>query len=246
VSSIKSNEINYPKGFKLIRGLCIILGVFGLVGIIYIISVKNPMIMEALQENNQGFWATSFDLLRSLGLLIGAIFIFKLKDYGRKLILISTVLSLTEMIYNTVTSDITFPALIVISIIIPIILDAFIIEYFFNPNIKRFLFEYGNKKTYIEKTFDVKIKKHWINLRYLWYVLFVSLIYSLMVKSFIHEKDTITSFLIGNLVFIIYSILIALIVKWSRYFIFKKKESFPKILFYTSLFECVLFTYYLF
>jgi len=245
VNSFDKRHKLFPKGFKTIRALCIILGIWKLINFFYVFSLQNTDFIDSITNNYFTLWIKIYMLISSLVILFSALLILKFKNYGRIIILICSFVELIRIIVRQVTLEKIDPLVTLLPILI-IITYAKIIEYFFNPNIKIFLFEYGNKKTYIEKTFDVKIKKHWINLRYLWYILFVSLIYSLMVKSFIHEKDTITSFLIGNLLFIIYSILIALIVKWSRYFIFKKKENFTKILFYSSLVICILFTYYLF
>lgn len=246
MSTVLSSKISYPNGFKLMRNLCIILGVFGLIGVIYIISIKNPMIMQALQENNQGFLATSFDLLRTMGFLFGAILIFKLKDYGRIIILVCAISSLLEMVYNTINSNVVFPIIILVSIIVTVVLDAIIIEFFYNPKIKRFILDYQySKQGKIDSTneIDEALMNKWNTLKYYWRVLIIALIYSIIMFPIL--DSTVPSFFIGIIVFLIWTLLLASIVRASRYFVLKNKESFAKILFYTSLFIFVSMIFFI-
>lgn len=243
---IVRNSINYPKGFKTIRNLCIILGVLGIIVVIYIITMRESNIIQILQENNQGFLATSFDFLRTMGFLFGAILIFKLKDYARIIILICATSSLLEMVYNTITSDVVFPVIILVSIIVSIILDAIIIDFFCNPKIKRFILDYQYlKQGKIDSTneIDETLMNKWNTLKYYWRVLIISLIYSIIMFPIL--DSTVSSFFIGIIVFLIWTLLLALIVRASRYFVLKNKESFAKILFYTSLFIFIFMIFFI-
>jgi hypothetical protein len=235
VINIQRNNINYPKGFKLIRSLGIILGAYGVIGVIFIIMTKNLIITQALQESNQGVWASSFDLLCFLGLLFGAIFIFKPKYNGRIIILISVILSFIELIFNTITSDIIFPNVIIISIIANIVFYAILIEYFYNPKIKKFILETQYIKQgeiiSINNISEIKIK-NWITIKYFWRTFIIASIYSIM--NPIIELG-IFSFLAQVLSFIIACSLFAALVRVSRYVILKNKENFVKIIFFTSI-----------
>ncbi len=245
MNSFEKKHILFPKGFRTIRTLCIILGIWKLINLLYVLSLQNTELIDIITGNYFTLWVKVYMLISSLVILFSAILILKLRNYGRIIILICASVELLRMICRSITLETTYPLAQLLSAFL-IISYAKIIEYFFNPNIKIFLLEYSSTTKYIEKTFDEKLRKYWINLKYLWNVLIISLIYTLMIKSFLLEKLTVTSFLTGNVFFITFSTLFALIVKASRYFVYKKKESFTKILFYSSLFICVLFTYYSF
>ncbi|MCJ7530174.1 MAG: hypothetical protein MUO64_03995 [Anaerolineales bacterium] len=136
-----------PKGFSFIRVFCIFIGGIGTIGgIITILAMQNPSINQTLQQSNQGFLATFWDMLRNAGFLIGGILIFKMRNHGRLLIVICATLGLLEVFYHTFLAisspAYNFTPLLISYTVIAILINSGVLAYFSNKNVKTFILSY--------------------------------------------------------------------------------------------------------
>ena len=142
-----------PKYFNLFRGLCIFLSSIGLFGItiLLILLIFSSTFKERPEVMGYSTLKIILDAIRTVIFFIASVWLLNLKELGRKLIIICTVWSLIQSIYNTFLSFMSYMTADIVGnypvnvfsffIIIHIILDFFIIYYFLRKDVKAFLKE---------------------------------------------------------------------------------------------------------
>jgi hypothetical protein len=139
---ITSTEITRPKYFMIFRGACIFFGVTGLVGsLVLILLTFVPSTKEIFEAQGQTFLLTIIGLLQSLGLLIAGIWLFKLKEFGRILILACIIWNLLRSIYFEIPlfsqmPFITYTKLFLVAIFLA---DIFTLLYFLRRDVKAYI-----------------------------------------------------------------------------------------------------------
>lgn len=127
------NEI--PKGFRFFTGLCIFIGVVGLLlnGIFLLLSFA-PALPPKMKEVAPGFLLSTLHIARDIGYIIGAKKSKEHQIWAPKLLVICAGTSLLELIYNTTTSlykaEIPVTPVSISYMVIPLILEGSIIYYF--------------------------------------------------------------------------------------------------------------------
>ena len=138
------NHSDLPKGFGFFTGLCLVIGVVGLLGntLFLFMNISHGMSLKA-REGVLLFWLTALHLTRSAGYVAGWAMVRKQIVWARPLIIACAATSLVELLYNTAASMMKgvnplVPATITY-FLIPFILEGSIFCYFFRRQVGAYM-----------------------------------------------------------------------------------------------------------
>jgi hypothetical protein len=135
-----------PKFFTFFRVICIVLGCIGIIGSgILILMSYIPSTKAMFEAQGQTSLLTLIGLIQNAALLIASIWIFKLKEVGRILIIACTLWSLLQTVYYympvvTVIPLLSFSSLLTISLCI---VNVLILIYFMRRDVKAYVVAQG-------------------------------------------------------------------------------------------------------
>ena len=142
-----STEIVRPRFFIIFRIICILLGVVGLTGsLMLLILSASQSIQEVLNAQGQTLPLMLIALTQSLILLIASIWLFKLKEFGRILILACIIWNLLQLLYFYFSGSSSMP-LIGYSdsfAMFLFLLNIFILLYFLRRDVKAYIIAHGH------------------------------------------------------------------------------------------------------
>jgi hypothetical protein len=131
-----------PKFFTLFRVVCILLGCIGIFGSgILLLMSSIPPTKAMFEAQGQTSFMTVIGLVQNIALLIASIWIFKLKEIGRIVIIVCTLWSLIQTVYYylpviTVIPFLSFSSLLTISLCI---VNILILVYFVRRDVKAYI-----------------------------------------------------------------------------------------------------------
>jgi hypothetical protein len=136
-----------PKLFRVFRVFCIFLGCLGTFQALMFLLLKFAFsIVNKEIFNIQGYaFLVYLEMIPSLILLIAGIWLFKLKNFGRLLILVCVTWDLLTSIYTYVQffSETPFLSYVNLSIVSFVILDVLILLYFLRRDVKEYIITHG-------------------------------------------------------------------------------------------------------
>jgi len=216
-------KVKFNKKLIIMRILILIVNVFGLIALF-----RNYNLVIEIS----GLWATYYDILIALALIIGSIFFMKFKNITRILIILCSILNIFDLIYNIVI--ITEPINIIISstMIVSMLFYAIVIECFSNPKTLSLI----NDKEITETT-DNEINNSWNKKKYIWRIVVFALLFSSITSNI---NTSIYIFITSSMSFLFTTLFLSSIVFLVRNKILKKKESYLEISYTISIFIFVL------
>ncbi len=135
-----------PKLFTLFRVICILLGCIGIIGsAILLLMTSIPSTKAMFEAQGQTSLLTVVGLVQNVALLIASIWIFKLKEIGRIVIIVCTLWSLLQTVYYymPVIKEIpflSFSSLLTISLCV---VNILILIYFMRREVKTYIVAEG-------------------------------------------------------------------------------------------------------
>lgn len=216
-------KAKFNQKLNIMKILILIVNVFGL-----IVLFRNYNLVIEIS----GLWATYYDILIALALIIGSIFFMKFKNIARIVIILCSILNIFDLIYNIVI--ITEPINIIISstMIVSMLFYAIVIECFSNPKTLSLI----NDKEITETT-DNEINNSWNKKKYIWRIVVFALLFSSITSNI---NTSIYIFITSSMSFIFTTLVLSSIVFLVRNKILKKKESYLEISYTISIFIFVL------
>lgn len=133
-----------PKWFRFFTGLCLVLGVVGLLGnsVFLFMNISHGMSLK-VGGGMLLFWLAALHLIRSAGYLAGWALARSRSDWASALIVTCAATSLAELVYNTassVTKGVLHPApATVVYFIVPLILEGSLLCYFSRREVRAFM-----------------------------------------------------------------------------------------------------------
>jgi hypothetical protein len=135
-----------PKFFIIFRGACILLAVIGLIGDLMILLLTvAPSFKDIFEAQGQTLLLTLIGLFQGMILLVAGIWLFKLKEFGRILILACIIWNLLQSIYFYMRgfAEISFRSYATFVAISIFLINAFILLYFLRRDVKAYIIAHG-------------------------------------------------------------------------------------------------------